>query len=294
MTTKPSDPNNLNQLLITASANGDPAEVARLLALGANPEKPPGQIGALGAAASSHVFGSGPAKCLEILIPLCDPNAADPEDGWTALMFAANGVDPAKVELLAPASDASLRNSDGETALMIAAAIASPRMLQALLAQPGAAESARGCRDAEGRDALMIASQAFVDPGGHWANSGQSAPKCIAMLLSGADLAAVDSEGFTALGGFLRRVGFASMASLSMRGIRALAMAEALCSQIDPRAPCEPSGLSALDYAIARADRCPEEIRRFLEQRCRMLNEVDALELSSAQGPSAQKKRRSI
>lgn len=37
---------------------------------------------------------------------------------------------------------------------------------------------------------------------------------------------------------------------------------------------------SALDYAIARGDRCPEEIRRFLEQRCCMLNEIDALELS--------------
>lgn len=37
---------------------------------------------------------------------------------------------------------------------------------------------------------------------------------------------------------------------------------------------------SALDYAIARGDLCQEEIRRFLEQRCCMLNEIDALELS--------------
>lgn len=284
--------NDLNQLLVQAAAQGNPAQVSLLLASGADPQKHPGQIGALSAAASSHEFGSGPAKCLEILIPLCDANAADPEDGWTALMFAANGVDPAKVELLAPVSDASLRNSEGETALMIAAAIASPRMVEVLLAQPGVAEAASSCRDAEGRDALMIAAQAFIPPGGHWANSGQSPKKCIAMLLPWADPSAVDSSGFTALGGFLRRVGFASLSSTPAGAIYVLAMAEALCAQIDPRAPCEPSGLSALDFAKTRGSLCPEKIHAFLKRRCAMLDEIDVLESSSGHAPSAPKHRR--
>lgn len=274
-------PSDLDQLLINAARNGDPAEVLRLLSLGANPEKFPGQIGALGAAASSYGFGPDSVECLKILIPLCDPNAADPEDGWTALMFAANGINPAKVELLAPHSDCSRRNSDGETALMIAAGVASPQMVAALLAQPGAKQAARNCRDSDGRDALMIASQAVVPPGRRRSVLGQSAEECIPLLLPVADLFAVDSSGFTALGAFLR------MGVLSSE-----AVAKALCERIDPRQPCEPSGLSALNYAKERVAFCPEEVLTCLERRCDMLNEIEALERSTSTAPSTPKAMR--
>jgi ankyrin repeat protein len=122
----------------------------------------------------------GHTACVELLMPHCDPSAAD-EQGRDALMQAAGNGQAACVAALLPWANPLRISASGQTALTRAVRAESVDCVKLL-----APHSDARVVDEGGYTALMLAAE-----------SGSA--ECVRLLLPHSDVAAVDPIGYTAL-----------------------------------------------------------------------------------------------
>jgi len=167
--------------LMCAAMGGHAEALALLLDAGARPNEstPDGRTALYFAA------GWGDAAAVRRLLDAGARVDARTTDNWTALMIAAGRGEPAALaELLAAGANVDARNKWGQTALMLAV-IAGEEDKAAALVRAGASVSAA---DAEGLTAAAIAA------------AGPSPPSLLAALIAGgADIDAPDADGVTPL-----------------------------------------------------------------------------------------------
>ena len=146
-----------NDKLRGAAFCGLAAGVANAMASGGDPLSRDGQgRTALMRACETRFSDESAIEALGALLPFSDPNAVD-DNGETALMKAVARGRLGLAQLLAPATDASLRDSAGLTLLMRAAqsARSTPELMSFLIGECGQrVEDAT----AQGHPALMIAA----------------------------------------------------------------------------------------------------------------------------------------
>lgn len=148
----------LDDTMLDAALNGSAPLVAKLLALGANPHA----VSKHGATALMLASDHGSSSCVKLLIPLSDVTRVDCA-GLSALDraidAAASGRSQASssqecLSMLAPLSNLSMRDSNGDLPLIRAAGSGSLLAVSILLA---AGADPRGL-GRDGRDALMAAA----------------------------------------------------------------------------------------------------------------------------------------